>query len=103
MVLRSIPVPASDAQKAAKTLGLLQPLEKLSLDQETLDCTIEWVVEYCDEHGADHITDLVKRARMLIPRACPTRSTTLSFPNTGTCWSRWVIGGGTFACKVIRV
>jgi hypothetical protein len=45
---------------------LLKPLQALSLDEDTLRAAIAAAVAYCDdEQGADHLADLVKRARML--------------------------------------
>ena len=50
----------------AAELGLLKPLQALSFDEDKLRTAIAAAVAYCDEQGADHLADLVKRARMLI-------------------------------------
>ena len=57
---------AAKAKATAAKLGLLKPLQALSLDEDTLRAAIAAAVAYCDEQGADHLADLVKRARMLI-------------------------------------
>ena len=44
---------------------MLKPLQALALDEDTLRAAIAAAVAYCDEQGADHLADLVKRARML--------------------------------------
>ena len=54
------------AKATAAKLWLLEPLQALSLDEKTFRTAIAAAVAYCDEQGADHLTDLVKRARMLI-------------------------------------
>ena len=46
--------------------GLLQPLEALSLDADTLRITTEKAVAYCDAQGAGSVADLFKRASTLI-------------------------------------
>ena len=63
----------SEAEEAA-ALGLLQPLEALSLDADTLIRVTAAAVAYCDDQGADHVADLIKRASMLIanPQAVPS-------------------------------
>ena len=53
------------AAKAA-ALGLLQPLEALSLDADTLRTATAAAVAYCDTQGAASIADLVERASKLI-------------------------------------
>lgn len=59
----------AEAEKAA-ALGLLQPLKAQSLDDADTLCRVtEVVAAYCEEHGADHIADLVERASMLIGTA----------------------------------
>ena len=60
--------PAADkvAANAAASLGLLQPLEALSLDAETLRRVTAAAVAYCDAHGAASVADLVERASRLI-------------------------------------
>ena len=57
---------AATAMVAAAALGLLQPLEALALDADSLRTAIAAAVAYCDAQGAEHLADLVKRARMLI-------------------------------------
>eukprot|EP00964_Phaeocystis_antarctica_P022765 scaffold12667_cov50-Phaeocystis_antarctica.AAC.6 len=72
------PADANTAEKAeaeeAAALGLLQPLEALSLDADTLIRVTAAAVAYCDDQGADHVADLIKRASMLIanPQAVPS-------------------------------
>ena len=51
---------------AAAALGLLQPLEALSLDADTLRAATAAAVTYCDAQGAASFADLVERARRLI-------------------------------------
>ena len=65
---------AATAKLAAAALGLLQPLEALSLDADTLIRVTAAAVAYCDDQGADHVADLIKRASMLIanPQAVPS-------------------------------
>ena len=60
--------PKKAAEKAAKAaaLGLLQPLEALSLDADTLRAATAAAVAYCDAQGAASIADLVERASKLI-------------------------------------
>ena len=60
------------AEKAA-SLGLLQPLEALSLDADAFRKVTAAAVTYCDAQGADSFTDLVERASKLIawPQAMP--------------------------------
>ena len=59
---------AERAEAAAKAaaLGLLQPLEALSLDADTLRAATAAAVAYCDAQGASSFADLVERARKLI-------------------------------------
>ena len=62
------------AAKAAASLGLLQPLEALSLDADTLRRATATAVTYCDAQGAASFADLVERASRLIvhPQAAPS-------------------------------
>ena len=53
------------AEKAA-ALGLLQPMEALSLDADTLRTATAAAVAYCDAQGADNVSDLVERTSKLI-------------------------------------
>ena len=53
------------AEKAAG-LGLLQPLEALSLDVDALRKVTAMAVTYCDSQGAASFADLVERASRLI-------------------------------------
>ena len=48
------------------SLGLLQPLQSLALDADTLRTAIAASVAYCDEQGATSVADLVERASKLI-------------------------------------
>ena len=59
---------AAEKAAAAKAaaLGLLQPLEALSLDADTLRTATAAAVAYCDAQGADNVSDLVERASKLI-------------------------------------
>ena len=60
---------AAEKATAAKAaaLGLLQPLEALSLDADTLRTATAAGVAYCDAQGADNVSDLeVARASKLI-------------------------------------
>ena len=59
---------AAEKATAAKAaaLGLLQPLEALSLDADTLRTATAAAVAYCDAQGADNVSDLVERASKLI-------------------------------------
>jgi hypothetical protein len=59
---------AAEKAAAAKAaaLGLLQPLEALSLDADTLRAATAAAVAYCDAQGASSFADLVERARKLI-------------------------------------
>ena len=65
---------AEEAAAAAAALGLLQPLEALSLDADTLRRATAAAVTYCDARGADNFADLVGRANRLIvhPLAGPS-------------------------------
>ena len=56
------------AEKAAKAavLGLLQPLEALSLEADKLRAATAAAVAYCDAQGAKSFADLVERASKLI-------------------------------------
>ena len=49
----------------AAALGLLRPLEALSLDADTLRTATAAVIAYCDAQGAGCVADLVERASML--------------------------------------
>ena len=51
---------------AAAALGLLQPLETLLLDADTLRAATAAAVTYCDAQGAASFADLVERASRLI-------------------------------------
>ena len=51
---------------AAAALGLLQQLETLSLDADTLRAATAAAVTYCDAQGAASFNDLVERASRLI-------------------------------------
>ena len=53
------------AAKAA-ALGLLQPLEALSLDADTLRTATAAAVAYCDAQGVGSVADLVERASKLM-------------------------------------
>jgi hypothetical protein len=53
------------AAKAA-ALGLLQPLEAMSLDADALRAATAAAVAYCDAQGAGSVADLVQRACKLI-------------------------------------
>ena len=57
---------AATEKAAAAALGLLQPLEALSLDADTLRKATAAAVAYCDAQGADNVSDLVERASKLI-------------------------------------
>ena len=59
---------AAEKAAAAKAaaLGLLQPLEALSLDADTLRTATAAAVAYCNDQGADSVADLVERASKLI-------------------------------------
>jgi hypothetical protein len=56
---------AAAAAKAA-ALGLLLPLEALSLDADTFRAATAAAVAYCDAQGARSIAELVERASKLI-------------------------------------
>jgi len=60
--------PKKAAEKAAKAaaLGLLQPLEALSLETDTLRTATAAAVAYCDAQGVKSFADLVERASKLI-------------------------------------
>ena len=64
-------VSGCDPKAAAKVpaLGLLQPLEALSLDADTLRRATAAAVAYCDAQGAGSVADLVERASTLITAA----------------------------------
>ena len=66
-------VSGCDPKAAAKVpaLGLLQPLEALSLDADTLRRATAAAVAYCDAQGAGSVADLVERASTLITVAGP--------------------------------
>ena len=78
----------------AAALGLLQPLEALSLDADTLRAATVAAVAYCDAQGATSFADLVERASKLIANPQATilsRPGLLSAPyrRRGTCcWRR---------------
>ena len=57
---------AQAAEKKAAALGLLQPLEALSLDADTLRRATVAAVNYCDAQGVTSFADLVERASRLI-------------------------------------
>ena len=65
---RAVEKPAAEkvAANAAAALGLLQPLEALSLDADTLRTATAAAVTYCDAQGAASVADLVERASRLI-------------------------------------
>ena len=54
------------APAKAAALGLLQPLEALSLDADTLRTATAAAVAYCAVQGAASVADLVERASKLI-------------------------------------
>ena len=92
------PADANTAEKAeaeeAAALGLLQPLEALSLDADSLRAATVAAVTYCDAQGATSFADLVERASKLIANSQATilsRPGLLSAPyrRRGTCcWRR---------------
>ena len=57
---------AAAEKAAAAVLGLLQPLEAMSLDLDTLRTATAAAVTYCDAQGAASVADLVERASRLI-------------------------------------
>ena len=63
---RAAKAAAEKAAAKAAALGLLQPLEALSLDADTLRTATAAAVAYCDAQGADNVSDLVERASKLI-------------------------------------
>ena len=65
-VSRDDPVAAAKAAARVTALGLLQPLEALSLDAGTLRRATAAAVTYCNAKGATSIADLVERASRLI-------------------------------------
>ena len=70
---------------AAAALGLLQPLEALSLDAGTLRKVTAAAIAYCDHQGAASFADLVERASTLIAphrrrRLIALSSVALRFP-----------------------
>jgi hypothetical protein len=73
--------PKKAAEKAAKAaaLGLLQPLEALSLDADTLRTATAAAVAYCDAQGAASIADLVERASKLIAHPQAVAPSTAGF------------------------
>ena len=73
---------AAAERATAAALGLLQPLEALSLDADTLRIATAAAVTYCDAQGAASFADLVERASRLIvhPQAA------LSY----RLWSSWL-------------
>ena len=78
------------AEKAA-ALGLLQPLEALSLDADSLRTATAAAVTYCDAQGADSFADLVERASRSIVH--PHRRRSLLLPRD---WSSR--GPGLWPC-----
>ena len=46
--------------------GLLQPLEKMSLDEDALRTAKAAAVAYCDDQGAKSVADLLEHANTLI-------------------------------------
>ena len=70
------------AANAAALLGLLQPLEALSLDADTLRRVTVAAVAYCDSQGAASFANLVERASRLIvhPQAAPSYRLGSSWP-----------------------
>ena len=60
--------PEKAAPERAAKLGLLEPLQSLALDADTLRTAIAAAVAYCDEQGATSVADLVERASKLIAR-----------------------------------
>ena len=64
---------AAAEKAAAAALRLLQPLEALSLDADTLRRATAAAVAYCNSQGAASFADLVERASRLIvhPQAAP--------------------------------
>ena len=70
------------AEKAA-ALRLLQPLEALSLDADTLRRATAAAVAYCDAQGAASVADLVERASRLIAPQQAVSSYRLGI------WSSW--------------
>ena len=69
---------------AAAALGLLQPLETLSLDADTLRAATAAAVTYCDAQGAASFNDLVERASRLIAHT-HRRGAVLSLALLGMC------------------
>ena len=65
---RAVEKPAAEkvAANAAALLGLLQPLEALSLGADTLRRATVAAVDYCDAQGVTSFADLVERASRLI-------------------------------------
>ena len=57
---------AAAERAVAAALGLLQPLEALSLDANALRTATAAAVTYCDKNGAESFADLVKSASKLI-------------------------------------
>ena len=100
VILRYIPALASDtpcaslaqaemaaaaeeeAAAAAAALGLLQPLEALSLDADALRTATAAAVAYCDSQGVTSFADLIERASRLIvhPQAAPSYCLESSWP-----------------------
>eukprot|EP00964_Phaeocystis_antarctica_P107387 scaffold72114_cov58-Phaeocystis_antarctica.AAC.5 len=67
---------------AAVALGLLQPLEALSLDVDVLRRATAAAIAYCDAQGAASFGDLAERASRLIslPQAMRSDRLVLSWP-----------------------
>ena len=63
---------------------LLQPLETLSLDADTLRRATAAAVSYCDAQGAASLADLLERARRSIVHLQALRSYCL-----GVRWFSW--------------
>ena len=97
------------AEKAAvAALGLLQPLEALSLDADTLRAATVAAVAYCDAQGATSFADLVERASMLIANPQATilsRPGLLSAPyrRRGTCCWRLLPCYDPYAAPSLRM
>ena len=73
---------AAAERAAAAALGLLQPLEALSLDANTLRTATAAAVAYCDSQGVTSFADLIERASRLIvhPQAAPSYCLESSWP-----------------------
>ena len=73
---------AAAEKAAAAVLRLLQLLEAMSLDLDTLRTATAAAVTYCDAQGTDSFADLVERASRLIvhPQAAPSYRLGSSWP-----------------------